>query len=327
MQDSPWPSGVTCVSVVVPVFNEDANLRELHDELVGVLGALPSRFEVVYVDDGSTDESFARLERLASEDDRVRVCQFRRNYGQTAAIAAGIDMAAGDLVILMDADLQNDPNDIPAMLAKLSEGYDVVSGWRRERKDPWLTRRLPSQLANGLISRITGVRLHDYGCTLKVYRRDIVKGFRLYGEMHRFLPAYASQMGARIAEVAVNHRPRLRGSSKYGLERTLKVILDLVVVKFLGSYSNRPIHLFGGVGASLVLSSFMLLAFLVWRKLGPGDSLIESPLLLMVVMLFILGFQTIFMGLLAEILNRTYHESQDKPTYTVRRVLPPDAGE
>jgi glycosyltransferase involved in cell wall biosynthesis len=309
------------LSVVIPVYNEEANVDDLHEKLTGVLRCLPYRYQIIYVDDGSTDASLERLQAVAARDAHAKVCQLSRNFGQTAAIAAGVDLAEGDFTILMDADMQNDPDDIPMMLERIREGFDIVSGWRKDRQDPWLTRRVPSQLANALISRITGVHLHDYGCTLKVYRRHVLTGVQLYGEMHRYLPAYAAQMGARIAEMPVHHRPRLRGKSKYGLERTLKVVLDLLVVKFLGSYSNRPIHLFGGVGMCLVAASVLLVCYLVWDKLVAGRSMIESPLLLMSVMLFIVGFQSVFMGLMTELLNRTYHESQGKPVYVIRQVI------
>jgi len=309
------------ISVVVPVYNEVRNVQPLHRQLSDVAAGLGRPWEVIYVDDGSTDGSLDRLAEIAAGDDRVTVIQLRRNFGQTSAVAAGIDHAAGGVIVLIDADLQNDPSDIPMLLDKLTEGYDVVSGWRVERKDPWLTRRLPSYIANRLISWTTGVHLHDYGCTLKAYRREALEGFRLYGEMHRLLPAYADQAGARIAEVAVRHHARQYGRSKYGLGRTFKVILDLLTVRFLGRYSGNPSYLFGGAGVALMIGSLSLFAFLFVDKIVRQRSLVESPLLLMSVMLFILGFQSVFMGLMAELLVRTYHESQDKPTYAVRRVI------
>lgn len=279
-------------------------------------------YELILVDDGSTDGSTEELASLAREDPtRVRVIELRRNFGQTAAISAGIDHAVGDVVVLIDADLQNDPADIPMMVGKIEAGYDVVSGWRVNRKDTFLTRRLPSHIANWIISRVTGVRLHDYGCTLKAYRRDVLTGFHLYGEMHRFIPAYVAAVGAEIIEVPVQHYPRRHGKAKYGLERTLKVILDLFTVKFLVSYANKPIYLFGGTGLALILSSFILLGYLVTRRLAFAEHMIRSPLLLLSVMVFILGFQSILMGLIAEILVRTYHESQAKPTYSIRRII------
>jgi glycosyltransferase involved in cell wall biosynthesis len=310
------------VSVIIPVFNEADNLPLLHQALRNALDNNPKPWEVVYVDDGSKDESVEILATLA-RDDPVHTCvvEFRRNFGQTAAIAAGIDYAQGDIIVLMDADLQNDPDDIPMMLDYIDQGYDVVSGWRKKRQDAFITRTLPSRLANGLISWVTGVHLHDYGCTLKAYRREVITGFKLYGEMHRFIPAYAGWVGAKIIEVPVNHHPRKYGKTKYGLERTFKVILDLFTVKFLSSYANKPIYLFGGAGFLFFIISGLILTYLLIRRLAFDEHLIRSPLLLMTVMLFILGFQSILMGLIAELLVRTYHESQAKRTYTVRRVL------
>ncbi len=308
------------LSVIIPVYNEVENIDEMHAALRGALSAFDH--ELILVDDGSTDGTVERLEALAEQDrEHTVVVEFRRNFGQTAAIAAGIDHALGEVIVLIDADLQEDPADIPMLVAKIEEGYDVVSGWRRERKDAFLTRTLPSRIANALISRVTGVRLHDYGCTLKAYRREVLQGFRLYGEMHRFIPAYAGGVGARIIEVPVTHRPRLRGKAKYGLERTFKVILDLFTVKFLISYANKPIYLFGGLGFLLGLASVVVLGILGVRRVLYDEHLVRSPLLLLVVMLFILGMQSIMMGLIAELLARTYHESQAKLTYTIRRVL------
>ncbi len=308
------------VSVVIPVYNEVDSLPSLHAALTSALEGLD--FELVYVDDGSSDGSDLVLERLATGDpEHTRVVQFRRNFGQTAAIAAGIDHASGEVIALIDADLQEDPADIPLMLDKIEEGYDVVSGWRRDRKDAFLTRTLPSRMANSLISQVTGVHLHDYGCTLKAYRREVLQGFKLYGEMHRFIPAYAASVGARIVELPVTHRPRTQGKTKYGLERTIKVVLDLFTVKFLLSYANKPIYLFGGVGSGLVGLSLLALGVLLLRRIFLDEHLIRSPFLLMSTMLFILGVQSIMMGLIAELLARTYHESQAKPTYTIRRVI------
>jgi glycosyltransferase involved in cell wall biosynthesis len=308
------------LSVIIPIFNEVENVDEMHAALRAALTAYD--YELILVDDGSTDGTVARLEALAAGDpERTCIVEFRRNFGQTAAIAAGIDTASGEVIVLIDADLQEDPADIPMLVEKIQEGYDVVSGWRKDRKDTFLTRTLPSRMANALISRVTGVRLHDYGCTLKAYRREVLQGFRLYGEMHRFIPAYAGGVGARIIEVPVTHRPRLRGKAKYGLERTFKVILDLFTVKFLISYANKPIYLFGGLGFLLGLASVLLLGVLAVRRVLYDEHLVRSPLLLLVVMLFILGMQSIMLGLLAELLARTYHESQAKLTYTIRRVL------
>lgn len=309
------------LSLIVPVYNEEETLPLLFDAILAALEPLARPWEVIFVDDGSRDKSISVLESLFARDPlHVRVIEFRRNFGQTAAIAAGLDHACGEVVILLDADLQNDPADIPMMLAKLDEGYDVVSGWRRKRKDNALTRTLPSVLANGLISRVTGVHLHDYGCTLKAYRRDVLEGFRLYGEMHRFIPVFAHSVGARIAEVEVTHHARKFGKAKYGLERTLKVVLDLFTVKFLLSYSSKPIYLFGGAGLALTFVGLADLLYLFVRRFW-GIPASTSPLLLVGVMLAIMGFQSVLMGLIAELLVRTYHESQSKPTYRVRAIL------
>jgi glycosyltransferase involved in cell wall biosynthesis len=308
------------LSVIIPVFNEVDSLPRLHQALVGALDGLS--YELVFVDDGSADGSQEALERLAREDPgHTLVVELRRNFGQTAAIAAGFDHASGDVLVTIDADLQNDPADIPSLLDKIEEGYDVVSGWRVRRKDPLFTRRLPSRVANWLISVVTGVRLHDYGCTLKAYRREVLHGFRLYGEMHRFIPAYAGSVGAKITELPVRHHRRRFGKTKYGLGRTIKVILDLFTVKFLISYAAKPIYLFGGTGIVLILPSVFILLFLLVRRLWLHISVLGSPLFQMSAMLIILGFQSILMGLIAELLVRTYHESQAKPTYSVRRVL------
>ncbi|MDT8896991.1 glycosyltransferase family 2 protein [Thermanaerothrix sp. 4228-RoL] len=310
------------LSIVVPVFNEEENLPLLYQAICSAMAAIPWVWEVVFVNDGSQDRSGEVLESLAVFDpNHVRVVELRRNFGQTAAIAAGIDHAFGDVIVLMDADLQNDPADIPMMLEKIQEGYDVVSGWRVHRKDAFLTRTLPSRIANGLISWVTGVHLHDYGCTLKAYRRDVLTGFKLYGEMHRFIPVYAHGVGAKIIEVPVRHHPRRFGKAKYGLERTLKVILDLFTVKFLNSYANKPIYLFGGTGAILIFLSTLLLLYLFIRRVFFGIGVLTSPFFQMATMIGILGFQSILMGLIAELLVRTYHESQGKPTYTVRRII------
>lgn len=316
---APETPRVPFLSVVIPVLDERDNLKPLHDSLTHALG--PTGYELVFVDDGSTDGSLEQLDRLAESDqEHVRVVQLRRNFGQTAAIAAGIDHSVGDRVVLIDADLQNDPADIPMLLEKLDEGYDVVSGWRVDRKDKLLTRRLPSMIANWLISRVTGVRLHDYGCTLKAYKREVLEGFRLYGEMHRFIPAYAGSVGARIVEVPVRHHARMHGKTKYGLDRTIKVLLDLLTVKFLISYSAKPIYLFGGTGVLLILPGIAMLLFLMLRRLLLQVSVLASPIFLPSIMLVVLGFQSVLMGLIAELLVRTYHESQAKLTYSVRRI-------
>ena len=311
------------VSVIIPVFNEVDSLDLLHQAIRDALVDQDMDWEVVYVDDGSTDGSQDKLEKIATEDaGHVCVVMFRRNFGQTAAIAAGIDYAHGEVIVLMDADLQNDPADIPMLLEYIQQGYDVVSGWRVNRQDKMISRRLPSQAANWLISRVTGVYLHDYGCTLKAYRREVITGFRLYGEMHRFIPVYARMVGARMIEVPVRHHARRFGKAKYGLGRTLKVILDLFTVKFLLDYAAKPIYLFGGTGLVLFSISFLILVYLLFMRIAFNEHMVRSPLLQMSVMFFIMGFQSILMGLMAEMLARTYHESQSKPTYTLKRVIP-----
>ncbi len=310
------------LSLVIPVYNEEENLSLLFDAIQQAMRSLKKTWEVVFVDDGSSDESLDVLRSLVQADPQhIRVVAFRRNFGQTAAIAAGIDHSEGEIVILLDADLQNDPADIPLLLSKLDEGYDVVSGWRRDRKDNAITRTLPSVMANGLISWVTGVHLHDYGCTLKAYRRDALEGFRLYGEMHRFIPVFAHSIGARITEVEVHHHARRFGKAKYGLERTLKVVLDLFTVKFLLDYANKPIYLFGGTGISFILIGGLTLLYLFFRRVFQNVAILGSPFFQLAVMFIILGFQSILMGLIAELLVRTYHESQHKPTYTVREII------
>jgi glycosyltransferase involved in cell wall biosynthesis len=309
------------ISIIVPVFNEQENLPLLYQAVFNAMSPLNRSWELILVDDGSRDQSVAVMEELAACDvEHVRLVELRRNFGQTAAIAAGIDYCSGEIIVLMDADLQNDPADIPVMLEKINEGYDLVSGWRKNRQDT-LSRRLPSQFANHLISWATGVSLHDYGCTLKAYRREVITGFRLYGEMHRFIPAYANSVGARMIELPVNHHARRFGKAKYGLERTLKVMLDLVTVKFLQSYANKPIYLFGGAGSILILISLAIFLYLFVRRVFFVVPVLTSPFFQLSTMIFIMGFQSIMMGLIAELLVRTYHESQGKRTYTVRRVV------
>ncbi len=311
------------LSVVIPVYNESKTLPLLQESIHNALEAKEDlQWEVIYVDDGSEDGSLQILEQLTKEDPKhTRTIALRRNFGQTAAIAAGIDYSEGDVIILMDADLQNDPEDIPVILEKIEQGYDVASGWRVERKDTFFTRVLPSRIANWLISTVTGVHLHDYGCTLKAYRREVITGFRLYGEMHRFIPAYANSVGAKMIEVPVRHHPRKFGKAKYGLSRTLKVVLDLFTVKFLISYANKPIYLFGGTGIALILISLATLLFLLVRRVAFAVSVTKSPFFSVSTMILIMGFQSILMGLIAETLVRTYHESQSKPTYTIRKIF------
>jgi glycosyltransferase involved in cell wall biosynthesis len=309
------------VSVVIPVFEEEESLPRLHERLVEVLDRLGRSYEIIYVDDGSRDGTPAALAKIVDGRRRVTAIRFRRNFGQTAALQAGIEHSSGELVVMLDADLQNDPEDIGALIEKLEEGYDVVSGWRQDRHDPWLRTRL-SQTANGLISWVTGVHLHDYGCTLKVYRREVLEHVRLYGEMHRFIPAIASWSGATIAEMPVRHHARQFGHSKYGLSRTLRVFLDLMTVKLLGSYSTKPMYFFGFLGFGLWLLAILTgLVVIVERLLPPYPYAHNNPLLLVAVFFAIVGVQLILMGLLAELVIRTYHESQGKPTYVIRQVL------
>jgi glycosyltransferase involved in cell wall biosynthesis len=310
------------LSLIIPVYNEKDTLPSLFDAIYKTMNALGQSWEVILVDDGSQDDSLSVLKEYAQKDaQHVRVISFRRNFGQTPAIAAGLDYAQGEIIILLDADMQNDPADIPMMLAKLDEGYDLVSGWRKFRKDNVLTRNLPSMMANWLISRVTGVHLHDYGCTLKAYRRDVLEGFRLYGEMHRFIPVFASSVGAKITEVPVQHYARKFGKTKYGLERTVKVVLDLFTVKFLVAFASKPIYLFGGTGGLLITLSTVSMIYLFIRRVFFSISVLGSPVFQVSAMLFILGFQSMLMGLIAELLVRTYHESQRKPTYTIRTML------
>jgi glycosyltransferase involved in cell wall biosynthesis len=309
------------LSIVVPVFNEQDNLPLLYDAIINAMAGQKRQWEVVFVDDGSKDYSLMVLQDLAIKDKKhVRVVQLRRNFGQTAAIAAGIDNSQGDILVMLDADMQNDPADIPMMLDKLDEGFDVVSGWRKNRKDAFVNRTLPSRLANGLISWVTGVHLHDYGCTLKVYKREVITGFRLYGEMHRFIPVYANRFGAKIIEVPVNHHPRKFGKTSYGLERTVKVLLDLFTVKFLVSYASKPIYLFGGFGLALIGLSALCLLYLFIRRVFFLVSVTMSPLFLISTVAGLMGFQSLLMGLITELLVRTYHESQNKPIYTVKSI-------
>lgn len=312
------------VSVFLPVFNEEPNLLPLHAKLDEALKALGRSAEIVYVDDGSSDGGLRILREIAEMDSRVRVVALRRNYGQTAAMAAGIDAARGKVLIPMDADLQNDPADITRLLDKLDEGYDVVSGWRKNRKDKMVTRKIPSMIANRIISWIGGVPLHDYGCSLKAYRRESLQDVKLYGEMHRFIPIYASWAGARVTEIPVEHHPRTMGKSKYGLSRTVKVVFDLITIKFMASYQTKPLYLFGWAGLLTFAISFLsaLLACLMkWVSWPHHADFVQTPLPVMAMVTLVLGVQLFLMGLLAEMLVRTYHESQAKPIYAVRERL------
>jgi glycosyltransferase involved in cell wall biosynthesis len=309
------------ITVTIPLYNEVENIPILYARVRGALDALGKRWELVLVDDGSTDSSAALLDGIAADDAHVTVLYFRRNYGQTAAFMAGIDHARGAIIVPMDGDLQNDPDDIGKLLAKLDEGFDVVSGWRKDRQDNAIKRNLPSRIANGLISRVSGVRLHDYGCSLKAYRRDVLDGVKLYGEMHRFVPIYAAWNGARVTEIPVQHHLRLHGESKYGLERVLKVVLDLLVVKFLFRYANKPIYVFGGFGFLSIVAGGFAGIWALALKIFKGVSLIQTPLPLLSVFLGAVGILSILMGLLAEMLNRTYHESQGKAVYRIGRIV------
>ena len=310
------------ISIVIPVLNEEKNILPLYDKLISALRRIGRGYEVIFIDDGSIDNTLSQLKIISQKDPNIKVLSFSRNFGQTAALSAGIDFSKGEIIIPMDGDLQNDPEDVLDLLKKIEEGYDVVSGWRRSRKDSLFKRRFPSMIANKIISFIGGVHLHDYGCTLKAYRRDILKNIRLYGEMHRFIPIYAHWIGARVAEIPVRHHPRSSGSSKYGMNRIFKVILDLMVVKFLLSYSQKPIYIFGGMGLLMILGACLSGAYAIYLKLFKGESFILTPLPLLCALLLLLGFVSILMGFLAEILTRTYYESQGKPTYQIKEMIP-----
>ena len=307
------------LSVVIPVFNEAQSLEPLHAEIGQALADFD--YEVLYVDDGSTDNSFSVLADIQKKTENMRVIRFRRNFGQTAAMSAGFKYARGKIIIPMDADGQNDPADIPKLIAKLNEGYDIVSGWRKERKDNAVTRTLPSRMANWMIGKITGIKLHDYGCTLKAYKAESLKSIRLYGEMHRFIPALARWGGEKVVEMVVNHRARTTGQTKYGLSRTFKVVLDLITIKFLASFSTKPIHIFGGLGVLCFLASFLSGLTVLGMKVFSGDSMNRNPLFMISLMLMIASIQFVLMGLLAEMMVRTYHESQDRPIYVIEKII------
>ncbi|HKZ56700.1 MAG TPA: glycosyltransferase family 2 protein [Thermodesulfovibrionales bacterium] len=310
------------LSIVVPLYNEEENIPTLYEKLKENLDPLEKEYEILFVDDGSTDRTLSILEEIQSKDKRVIILSLRRNFGQTAAFAAGFDFARGDVIVTMDGDLQNDPADIQKLL-ELVKDNDLVSGWRKNRKDPFFSRRLPSLIANWLISNVTGVKLHDYGCSLKAYRRDVIKNLKLYGEMHRFIPAVASWYGVRVAEVEVRHFPRLRGSTKYGISRTIKVVLDLITVKFLQSFSTKPIQFFGPAGILSGFLGFLISLYLSIDKIFFGKDIGGRPLLLLGALLIIVGIQLIGMGLLGEMLVRVYHESQRKPIYVIKKILGP----
>ncbi|HID65863.1 MAG TPA: glycosyltransferase [Aquificaceae bacterium] len=309
------------ISVVIPAYNEEENIPILYDKLKKVLGSLGEDYEIIFIDDGSTDRTPEILKDLAQKDKKIKVIRFRRNYGQTAAIYAGFEHANGEVIITMDADLQNDPEDIPKLLDKMREGYDIVSGWRKNRKDPFLSRKLPSKIANWIISKVTGVELHDYGCTLKAYRADIAKRYRLYGDMHRFLPALAKRFGAKITEMPVKHHPRLYGKSKYGIDRTIRVILDIFLVKFLNEYITRPLYVFGGIGFILFFSGTLFGLYLTILKLFFGQDIGHRPLLILSVLLILSGIQLISTGIIAELIIRTYYESKNERPYMIEETI------
>lgn len=312
------------VSIIIPLYNEIESIPHLEKNLFDALGSLGRSYEIIVVNDGSSDGSEEALRQVAMRRPNLKVINFRRNFGQTAAMMAGIDAARGEIIVALDADLQNDPLDIPMMLAKIDEGYDVVSGWRKDRQDKAMTRTLPSRIANRIISWVSGVKLHDYGCTLKAYRRSVLDGVRLYGEMHRFVPIYASWTGAKVVELPVRHHARKFGQSKYGLQRTFKVILDLVVVKFLSKYLVKPIYVFGGFAMAAFVGSLLSLMTMLVLKYGYGVSMILTPLPVLTAMLFLVGMMSLLMGLLAEIMTRTYFESQNRLPYVVREVVSAD---
>ena len=309
------------VSVVIPLYNEEESIDFLYSELSPVMESLERPYEVIVIDDGSQDNSFEQLKAVHERDPRWKIIRFRRNYGQTAGLSAGFEESLGEVVITIDADLQNDPRDIPMLLAKMDEGYDIVSGWRKDRKEPFLSRRLPSMVANQMISSSTGVHLHDYGCTLKAYRNVVAKNVHLYGELHRFIPAVASSIGVKVAEVPVNDRARRFGKSKYGIWRIFRVFLDLITVRFILSYSTRPLQIFGGVGLAVGAAGVLIGLYLTFIKLVLNENIGERPLLILAVLFIILGVQMISIGLVAEIVVRTYHETQHKPIYMIRDYL------
>lgn len=309
------------LSVIIPFYNERENLEELYRKVASVLPSLKRSYEIILIDDGSTDGGYELLTRLAAGDPHLKLIRLTRNFGQTAALAAGFKAASGRHYVTLDADNQNDPNDLPRLLEKMNEGYDVVSGWRKNRHDALFTRKIPSWIANWLISKVTGVALKDYGCTLKVYKAEFVDAFNLYGEMHRFIPAYAKMAGATITEIPVNHFPRLKGKTKYGLSRIFKVMLDLMTVKFLGSFATTPLYLFGTIGMVMNGAAFLIGAYVLYQKYGLGIFAHRNPLLLLAVFLSVLGFLFVMMGLLAELLMRTYHESQGKNIYVIREKI------
>ncbi len=306
------------ISVIIPAYNERENIEPLYEKLKQVL---EGEYEVIFVDDGSEDGTFEVLKNIANSDDKVKVIRFKRNYGQTAAMYAGFEHASGDVIITMDADLQNDPEDIPKLIEKLQEGYDLVSGWRKNRKDPLFSRKLPSMIANWVISRVTGVKLHDYGCTLKAYRSDVIKELELYGDMHRFLPALTKRQGAKVTEIEVKHHPRLYGRSKYGIGRTVRVILDILLVKFLNEYINKPMYVFGSLGFLLFVLGFSMLLYLIFIKLFWGERIGTRPLLILSVLSLLAGIQLVSTGIIAELLVRIYYKSKGDKPYKIEETI------
>ena len=306
------------ISIIIPIYNEKQNIPILNEKIKKTMKRIKKPYEIIFINDGSEDGSEVILDNIAKNDKKVKVIHFKKNFGQTAAMMAGIDFAVGDIIIPMDGDLQNDPEDIPKLLKKIREGYDVVSGWRKDRKDNLIRRNLPSRIANWFISWISGVHLRDYGCSLKAYKQGVIKGIKLYGEMHRFIPIYASWHGAKVIEIPVVHHPRKYGKSKYGINRTFKVILDLIVIKFLEKYAQKPIYIFGGFGFISFFLSFASFCLMVYYKYWGGKTFIETPLPLVSVLFAVVGIQSIFMGFIAEVLNRTYHEAQNKPIYLIK---------
>ena len=309
------------LSIIIPIYNEEESISVLYQELNQVLSNLSFEYEIIAIDDGSTDNTNTIIKEIAQKDENFKTITFKRNFGQTAAMSAGIDASQGEIIITMDADLQNDPTDIPKFMEKIEKGFDVVSGWRVNRQDKLITRKIPSWIANYIISFITGVKLHDYGCTMKAYRREVIKDVRFYGEMHRFMPAYTAWHGAKISEISTNHRSRKYGKTKYNLFRTFRVILDLFTVKFLMDYSTKPMHFFGKIGYWLLSLSFLSGCWAVFLKIFKGTYFITTPLPLLTVFLILVGLQFILMGLLAEILIRTHYESQKKPIYLIKEKI------
>ena len=309
------------VSIVIPVFNEAENVGPLHEEITAAIKSRPEDYEIIFIDDGSSDGSLAELKKIRGLDARVKIIHFRKNFGQSAAISAGFAFCHGEVVITMDADLQNDPAHIPLLVDKVAEGYDIVNGWRKDRHDKWLTRKVPSFFGNKLISWITGTKLHDYGCTLRGFRSDVVKNLKLYGEMHRYIPAIASRMGIKSTEILVNHRARKFGKSKYGLGRTFRVVIDLISLKFLLAYSHRPLQIFGGAGLLMILTGMGSGLYLTYAKFVLSQGIANRPLLFFTLLMIFLGFQAISLGLLAEMLSRIYHEGFDKNEYAIREII------